>query len=375
MEASILLFTVVLFLGCLQGLIMGIILIRDKGPNQKAHKRLAILLFFFSYRLLAEALKFFEIGYFDFAYHITLEYNWIYGPLIYFFVRAYIYPEQSFKKNDYLHFLPVLIEFLFSFFIKSQNFFWDGTRESLSWAGYWGYVLWMHTPFMYLIAGLMILLYARKSVRLLAKAEQKESLKLITENLKWIKQLLLVMSIYSGIFLLIVLVDYFFFNYAFTHFDFYPPFLGLAAITYWIGLQGFTHRSKVPYKKKKMASSQNQEVLQELAARLQSSMKTEKLYTNPELSLHSLAEQFEVKPYLITESLNQILGKSFKQFINEFRLAEVQEMLASNQYENFTLLGIAYEAGFNSKASFNRVVKQMTGKSPKELKSINLASK
>ncbi|MEM8891240.1 MAG: helix-turn-helix domain-containing protein, partial [Bacteroidota bacterium] len=123
------------------------------------------------------------------------------------------------------------------------------------------------------------------------------------------------------------------------------------------------------------ASSQNQEVLQNLAARLQSSMQSEKLYTDPDLSLHSLAEQFEVKPYLITESLNQILGKSFKQFINEFRLAEVQQMLASNQYENFTLLGIAYEAGFNSKASFNRVVKQMTGKSPKELKSMSLSSK
>lgn len=375
MEASILLFTVVLFLGCLQGLIMGLILIRDKGPNQKAHKWLAILLFFFSYRLLAEALKFFEIGYFDFAYHITLEYNWIYGPLIFFFIRAYIYPQLLFSKKDYWHFLPVLIEFLFSFFIKSQNFYWDGTRESLSWAGYWGYVLWMHTPFMYLIAALMILIYTRKSVHLLKEAEQNESQKLIIENLRWIKQLLLVLSIYSGLFILIVVVDFIFFDYAFNHFDFYPPFLALAAITYWIGLQGFAHRNKVPYKKKKMASSQNQEILQALALRLEKSMREEKLFTDPELSLHSLAKKFEVKPYLITESLNQILGKSFKQFINEFRLAEVQEMLASHQYENFTLLGIAFEAGFNSKASFNRVVKQMTGKSPKELKSTTFTSK
>lgn len=375
MEASILLFTVVLFLGCLQGFIMGLMLMKDKGPNKKAHRYLAILLFFFAYRLLAEALKFFKIGYFDFAYHITLEYNWIYGPLIFLFVRAYIFPQQNFSKKDYWHFLPVLIEFLFSFFIKSQNFYWDGTRESLTWAGYWGYVLWMHTPFMYLVAGLMILLYARKSAHLLKGAEQKESVSLIAENLRWIKQLLLVLSIYSGIFLLVVLVDFFFFNYAFTHFDFYPPFLALAAITYWIGLQGFTNRAKVPYKKKKMASSQNQEILQELADRLLQSMKKDKLYTDPDLSLRSLAQEFEVKPYLITESLNQILGKSFKQFINEYRLAEVKEMLASNQFENFTLLGIAYEAGFNSKASFNRVVKQMTGKSPRELKAISPASK
>ena len=37
-------------------------------------------------------------------------------------------------------------------------------------------------------------------------------------------------------------------------------------------------------------------------------------------------------------------------------------------YDNMTLLGIAFEAGFNSKTTFNRIFKQMTGKSPTEYK-------
>ncbi|MEM6807300.1 MAG: helix-turn-helix domain-containing protein [Bacteroidota bacterium] len=375
MESQVLLFTIVLFLGSLQGLIMGIILLRDNGPNKKANFWLSILLLFFSYRLLAEGLKFFEIGYWDFAYHLTLEYNWIYGPLIYLFVRTYFFPESKFEKKDYLHFIPVSLEFIFSFFIKSQNFYWDGTRESLSWAGYWGYVLWMHTPTMYLIAGLILLIYGRKSLKLLDKVIKNDSANLIRENIKWIRQVLMVLSIYSILFILVVLIDYFFFNYAFTHFDFYFPFLGLAAITYWMGLQGFSNRDKVPYKRKKMASGHNQEVLKKLATKLEGLMKNEKLYTNPSLNLHTLAEQLQVKPYLITECLNQIIGKSFKQYINELRLEEVQDLMGKEAYQHFTLLGIAYEAGFNSKASFNRIVKQLTGKSPKELKAYKLQTK
>lgn len=373
METSLIIYTILLFLGCMQGLIMGIMLVRDTSLQQRSNKWLAYILFFFSYRLLAEALKFFDIGFFDLAYHLTLEYNWIYGCLLYFFVSSYVNPNFRLQRKDFLHFIPVIIETLFSFFIKTQNFFWDGTRESLSWAGYWGYVLWMHTPFMYVVAGIILLIYARKAQKLLSFGENKAWYISIPENLKWVRHLLLVHIIYAIVFTLIVIVDYLFFNYAFTHFDFYFPFIGLSAITYWMGIQGFAHRAKPAFKKKKLVSAQNQESLQLLATRIQEAMEQEFLYKNQDLSLQILAEQLEVKPYLITECLNQVIGKKFNRYVNEFRLEEVKRLLADSAFEHYTLLGIAYEAGFNSKASFNRVVKQLTGLSPKELKSSQLS--
>lgn len=375
METSVVIFTILLFLGCLQGFIMGIILIRDDSVQKRSNKWLAVILFFFSYRLLAEALKFFDIGFFDFAYHITLEYNWIYGALLYFFVKSYVNPNFRLQKKDYIHFLPVAIEFLFSLFIKTQNFFWDGTRESLTWAGYWGYVLWMHTPFMYVIAGIILLFYARKAQQLLSTEEKSAWYTPIPENLKWVKDLLIVHIIYASLFTVIVIIDFLFFNYAFTHFGFYFPFIGLSIITYWMGLQGFLHRSKPAFKKKKLASAQNQESLHLLADRIKQAMEEEFLFKNPELSLQSLAEQLSVKPYLITECLNQVLGKKFNRYINEFRLEEVKRLLLNGNFDNYTLLGIAYEAGFNSKASFNRVVKQLSGLSPKELKASQLSNR
>jgi hypothetical protein len=118
------LLTVLLGIGAIQGLVYGIILWNNNSQNRTANKFLATILFFFSYRLIVEILKLFNIGFYDFWYHFLLEYNWIYGALIYFFVKAYITPKFKLNlKNDWIHFLPVGIEFLWSNFIKSQNFY------------------------------------------------------------------------------------------------------------------------------------------------------------------------------------------------------------------------------------------------------------
>ena len=55
-------------------------------------------------------------------------------------------------------------------------------------------------------------------------------------------------------------------------------------------------------------------------------------------------------------------------FVNQYRIEAAKNMLTSDKYNQYTIIAIAYEAGFNSKASFNRIVKKITGKSPKFLK-------
>ncbi|HEX3383946.1 MAG TPA: ABC transporter permease, partial [Mucilaginibacter sp.] len=66
--------------------------------------------------------------------------------------------------------------------------------------------------------------------------------------------------------------------------------------------------------------------------------------------------------------INVALGKNFNDFINEYRVADVVQKMQDPAFDHITLLGIAYESGFNSKTTFNRTFKQMTGKSPVEYK-------
>jgi ABC-type antimicrobial peptide transport system permease subunit/AraC-like DNA-binding protein len=91
-------------------------------------------------------------------------------------------------------------------------------------------------------------------------------------------------------------------------------------------------------------------------------------YQDPELSLGSLAEKLELTTHELSRILNAVLKKSFNDFINEYRVQEAIGKMQDAAYDHITLLGIAYDSGFNSQSTFNRIFRQMTGKSPLEYK-------
>jgi AraC-like DNA-binding protein len=97
-------------------------------------------------------------------------------------------------------------------------------------------------------------------------------------------------------------------------------------------------------------------------------MENDKLFKDQELSLNSISEQLNIKPYLISKSLSEIYNKRFNDYVNEYRVKEVQSLLQNSNNSKYTLLSIAMDAGFNSKSSFNRAVKKQLGILPSELK-------
>jgi len=97
-------------------------------------------------------------------------------------------------------------------------------------------------------------------------------------------------------------------------------------------------------------------------------MKTAKPYLYDNLTLFRLAEMSCLPPNHLSQVINLMEGKNFFDFINYYRVEEVKEIINSNQLNHFTLLGIAFESGFNSKAAFNRAFKKFTGSTPSEFK-------
>lgn len=84
-------------------------------------------------------------------------------------------------------------------------------------------------------------------------------------------------------------------------------------------------------------------------------MKTEKTYADPQLTLDSLASMVGISRHHLSETLNQYLGKSFYQFVNERRIKEVVTLMdrCKSKEESPNILSLAFEAGFNSKSTFN----------------------
>ena len=68
----------------------------------------------------------------------------------------------------------------------------------------------------------------------------------------------------------------------------------------------------------------------------------------------------------LSEVINEGFGKNFNDFVNSYRVEAVKQMLQDGKQKQLSLLGIAYDCGFNSKATFNRVFKKIAQTSPTE---------
>jgi len=99
---------------------------------------------------------------------------------------------------------------------------------------------------------------------------------------------------------------------------------------------------------------------------VKSLMEDQKAYLDPELNLSDLARIANMSRGQLSEIINSGFGKNFNDFVNEYRVAAFKNMLKEEKHKQLSLLGIAQECGFNSKATFNRVFKKLTDHSPTE---------
>jgi len=105
--------------------------------------------------------------------------------------------------------------------------------------------------------------------------------------------------------------------------------------------------------------------------KLNSFVNEEKAFARSELSLDEVASAIKIPPHTLSQILNVFLKRNFFNYINEHRVHYVKQMLMDSDFEKFSLLGIAEEAGFNSKSSFNRIFKKETGLTPSQYKILN----
>ncbi len=106
--------------------------------------------------------------------------------------------------------------------------------------------------------------------------------------------------------------------------------------------------------------------LQQWKEKVTASMQHDELYKDAELTLSQLAKKLSTNSSVLSKVVNQGFGLNFNDFVNEYRVKAVMALLKAGEQKNQTLLGIAYDCGFNSKATFNRAFKKQTGLSPKE---------
>ncbi len=105
-----------------------------------------------------------------------------------------------------------------------------------------------------------------------------------------------------------------------------------------------------------------------LANQISEHMGQEKPYLRDDLTLSILAKQCNLSNVHLSQVLNQHFQLNFYDFVNQYRIQESEKMLLSSDYDNLSVLGIAFNCGFKSKSSFNRYFKKYNGISPSKFK-------
>ena len=348
------------------GLIFALQLWFAKNINRAANRFLALVLLtmvLWMARLLGA-----DIGigaYYPHWSRLPLQFSLAAGPLIFFYVLKLTRPGRGFGWKDLLHFVPVLLEpGVLVFEIRESLRTGAATYDTL--------ISRQLNPVLQLLAFISIISYLFCAHRLIERFYR--SLKFnggdrYRNELRWLHRLLAGFGLLWLLWIPYTAVNYFGYHNRLSPDACYPLYLLFAAMITAMGIMAFFKPevelpAALSVGLKPSASTE----LRQKGAWVKRTMQTGLYYQDPELSLTSLAEKLGMNTHELSRIVNIALKKSFNDFVNEYRVSEVARKMQDPAYDRITLLGIAYESGFNSKTTFHRIFKEMTGKSPAEYK-------
>jgi len=105
---------------------------------------------------------------------------------------------------------------------------------------------------------------------------------------------------------------------------------------------------------------------EDLFQRLDYLISVDEIFLNPNLSLKEVSDQLHTNTKYLSQVINTRSGQNFHRYINEYRVNHLKEKLKDPDLRHLTLHGIALQCGFNSKSTFYKVFKEITGQTPKE---------
>ncbi|KAA9349279.1 helix-turn-helix domain-containing protein [Larkinella humicola] len=363
----------ILLLGTAQGFILAALLWFNRKGNRLPNRLLAVLVGLLASASLAVGIPIMNPWIHLFVDFVPLIIIMPLGPLMFFYTRSLLDPDFRLGKRERRHFWLVSIDFgsklmawiflfglLFGFFEHSDN------RKV-------GSLMDDYDKYADIPRWISVTLYGLLSYRWLARFQKMNSDLTAQQraSVRWLRQFLMVFAAFQTIWFL-HLIPYILpqtSNALLDAFGWYPLYIPIAVMIYWLGLGGYFHARHAVWPEPVRKSSPAvlpDELIQETTSGLIKAMETDQLYLDPELTVEKVGRHLRLPVKTVSAVLNQHLGKSFNTFVNEYRVADVKRRLNDAASANLTLTGIAFECGFNSQATFQRTFKQMTGHSPKE---------
>lgn len=289
------------------------------------------------------------------------------GPLFWLYAYYLLNPHKSWEWKQLWHFLPLAVYYIYAAFVflnlsgEAKIDLMDQMMQGVVplYLLIWGGIKALH-GFCYMLWGLRLLNSHEK--RMKDRFSNPHRIRI-----KWLKVLdLCLVAIYA-----IAILNWFMVIFLEINIEFV---LGLCSGLLVLVGGFFALRQGILFKPEELPQLSSLQpstkplIDTALQQKLMDHLDQTKPYLNPDFSLKDFADALQVHPKELSRAINEGLQMNFFTLINQHRVQEFQRQLIDPANDHLSILGIAYESGFNSKTTFNTTFKKYVGKTPSAYK-------
>lgn len=361
-----------LILGTYLGIKLVTFLINQPSTKSSENKYLGLLVASQIIPIFVGVLYRFDVlSYLPHLIGLQTLFHFLVGPLAYFYVRACTQKKFEFRLILWLHLLPFLLDIFYNipFFMLSasekiasyEEFVLNGTLYS--------------PPIFNLVKSIHGLIYFGLSLHLIQQYRKHlpNAASSIDKGFhRWLLFFIFIVALPILVSIIFALAQY---SRTYTILTWL-----LGVVTFFIAIdtaillkpalfQTFPHQmllsqssevEKQKYESSKLQETQKEKYINKLKAYVE----LEKPFQSSDLTLAQLSEKVNIPPHYLSQVINEKLNTNFLDFVNGYRVKAAQEMLTDPKFSHYTIISIAYEAGFNAKSTFYAVFKKQTGMTP-----------
>ncbi len=326
-------------LGAFNSTILSVYFLFFEKPKQQSNYFLGGLLVVLSIRIWKSIFFYFNPDLSKTYLQIGLTACLFIGPLLYLYVKAKLQDSNRIlKQNLYILLLLVFLSIVIGYVYPYTKY-----------PDLWGQYFYKAINYIWLLFLILTGILCRD---LLKKIGHKE--KRLDYHEIWI------VSVFCGVFL--IWLAYFtssYTSYIIGALSFsFVLYLSILLIFYKRKTSFISTEKKEKYANKKISDNEAQLLL----SKIETVLKEEHLYNDPNLTLTQLSKKIHVRPHVISQLLNDNLDKNFPNFINEYRIEAAKKMLITESHLKMEV--IAESCGFNSTSTFYTAFKNITNTTP-----------
>lgn len=377
-------YSALLLLGFLQGLIFLLLsLVRWKREERPSDAWLALLLGLCCLYVANWMLGF--AGWYDahdghttFMFYMPWNLILFIGPVIYFYFRSLTNDAFRPSRRQWWFLVPGTLLLLTNLWAFGKDIVVDHWWRGLPLSEFYGTrgpnaqvglpvldTAWFELSWLYFFLGLTIRDYRQYRGYLRDNFSNTELL-----EFNWLRNLLIAVVVGMTIVALFSLVNDWLFELSYQQFWF--SYFSVAVLIYYLSIAGYSMVPRLPVRLQfdpEAPPAPDPPPDTELMAwkrRIERYLAAQRPFLNNNLTLQEMARDLNTNPSVLSRIINQGFQQNFNDFINAYRVEAVKKRLDEPDSLQYTLLAIALECGFNSKATFNRAFRKHTGRSPSE---------